>query len=272
MEGGDGPAAGAIADPETRSALLRGTALAVVVFVVGVAALVTGFVRINGAERHQDDLVRDGRPVPGIVLEVDHPAPGVAWATFSYPAGGERLRHRMLVFNEYERGQKVTAYVRPAAPTDATLAGETPLSAGAWIVALGSLVAGLVLVPVGIRRLLRTARTWSVLRANPWTPWKMQAIYPKRRRLAVIADGEAEEHLVRVDRGPARRLGHLDRRSPLYLAGTGRWFVLSPTEGKRMVALGRMDEPIERLSLVGDGAHPDRFVRSADEPPPEEVF
>ncbi|MFN8019614.1 MAG: hypothetical protein U0P45_16040 [Acidimicrobiales bacterium] len=268
----DGRSPGALADPDTRRAVVRGWIVAVVAFVVGLVLVVLGFTRINGAERHQDDLLRDGTQVSGIVLQVDHPIPGVSWATFSYPAGGERQRHRMLVFNDYERGEKVAAFVRPADPGDATLAGETPMSAAGWMLAVGSLVGGLVLVGLGISRLLRAARTSSIVRREPWTPWTMVAIYPKRRRLAAIAEGETEEHLVRVGRADARRLGRLERRSPLYLAGNGRWFVLSPTEGRRMVALGRMDEPFERLHLVGEGAHPDRFVRPADEPPPDEVF
>ena len=263
---------GALADPATRAALARAAALAVAAFVAGVVLLVSGFTRLNGAERLQDDLVRDGTQVSGIVLEVGHPVPGVSKATFAYPVEGGREQRTMVVFNDYERGQKVTVFVRPSAPTEATLAGETPMTGAGWVIAVGSLVVGLVLVPVGGRRCVRAARAWSVVRANPWTPWTMVAVYPQRRRLAVVADGTEEERLVRVDRWSARTLGKLGRRSPVYLAGEGRWYVVSPTEGRRLVAVGRMDPQIERLSLVGAGAAPDRFDVAEDEEPPDEVF
>ena len=224
-----------------------------------------GFLRFNGADRHQDDLVRDGESVPGLILTVDSPIPGVDSVTFSYPTDDGRQRQTLIVFNSYERGQKVTAYVSRTDSGDATLAGETPQTGFGWILTVTALIVGLVGIPIGARRLFRAARTWSVLREHPWATWTMKAIYPKRRRLAVAAEGSPDEHLVRVDSSAARRLAKIERKSPILLAGSGRWFVLSPVEGRRIVALGRMDEPYERLGLVNPGAAPGRFDTGDDD-------
>jgi hypothetical protein len=260
-----GTNAGAIADPATRKALARTIARAVFVFLGSVVLLLVGFTRFNGADRHQDDLVRDGEVVPGLILTVDSPIPGIDSATFSYPTEDGRKRQTLIVFNSYERGQKVTAYVSRTDSGDATLAGETPQTGFGWILTVTALIVGLVGIPIGARRLFRAARTWSVLRAHPWATWTMKAIYPKRRRLAVAAEGSPDEHLVRVDPSAARRLAHVERKSPILLAGSGRWFVLSPVDGRRIVALGRMDEPYERLGLINPGAAPDRFDTGEDD-------
>lgn len=267
---------GAFADPSTRRALLRSIALAVAMFVVSVALVVIGLTRYIGTDRHQQDLVRDGKRVPALVLTVDQTVPGIDRVTFAYSTSEGRQRKTLVVFNSYERGQKVGAYVSRTDDTDAILAGETPESGWGWIFTVTAFLVGLVGIPLGARRLLRAARTWTVLRSHPWAPWTMRAVYPKRRRLAVATGEDAEEHLVRLDSWSARRLGKLPRKSPLFLAGSGRWFVVTPTEGKRIVALGRMDVPYERLGLVNPGARADRFDVQPDEdgniPEPEEVF
>lgn len=250
---------GAIADPATRHALWRELAMSALVFLGSLALLWVAFSSFFDADRRQEDLVRDGEVVSGIILTVDQPVPGVDEATFAYPAGDGRLTRTFVVFNSYERGQKVQVYVSRTDPSQATLAGETPQSGLGWTVTLVAFLVGLVGVPLGGRRLVRAARAWSVLREHPWATWTMQAVYPKRRRLAVTLEGHPEEHLIRLDARAARKLGKLPRKGPLYLAGSGRWFVVSPVEGRRLVALGRMDEPIERLHFVGAGAAPDRF-------------
>ena len=266
---------GALADPSTRAALARSAALALVAFAASVALLWVGVDRYTTAARHQDDLVRDGTPVSGLILTVDQPVPGIDRITFSYPTDDGRARQTLIAFNDYERGQKVTAYVSSSG-TEATLAGETPQGGLAWLVTLLCVLVGVVGIPLAARRLLRAARTWTVLREHPWSAWTMRGVYPKRRRLAVVADGATEEHLVRLDSWSSRRLAKLERKSPLFLAGSGRWFVVTPTEGKRLVALGRMDEPYERLHLVNPGAAADRFDRPVDADgevdEPEEVF
>lgn len=266
---------GALADPSTRRALARSAAFALLVFAVALALLVVGVQRYTAAARHQDDLVRDGEPVSGLILTVDQPVPGIDRVTFSYPTDDGRARQTLIAFNDYERGQRVTAYVA-ATGDEATLPGETPQGAMAWLVTVACVLIGIIGVPLATRRLLRAARTWTVLREHPWSPWTMRGVYPKRRRLAVAADGATDEHLVRLDQWASRRLAKLERKSPLFLAGSGRWFVVTPTEGKRLVALGRMDEPYERLSLVNPGAAADRFDPVVDEDgeivEPDEVF
>jgi len=260
---------GASADPVTRRALVRGAVVAVVAFVVPLVALVLGLSMLLGAESHQDALEQDGRQQAGLVLTVDHPVPGIDRATFAYDGGAGRVTKTMIVFNDYERGQRVVAFVDPADPSDATLAGETPQTGWHWVVAVTALLVGVVGVPFGVVRLLRWSRVWSVAREHPWTPWSMQAIYPKRRRLAVTTDGSPDEHLLRVDRPSARRLGRIERKSTVRLAGSGRWFIVSSPDDPGLLALGRMDVPYRRLSLVGPGATHDRFDV---EEPPDEVF
>src|SRR3954447_21211153 len=168
---------GASADPATRRALLRTIGFGLAMFFGSIALLLAGFTRFNGAERHQEDLVRDGRAVSGLVLTVDHPIPGIDGATFASPTPQGRRRAHLIVFNTYERGQKVTVYVSKTNPSQATLAGETPQAGFGWIVTAVALLLGLVGVPLGARRLVRAARSWTVLREHPWAEWRVQAIY-----------------------------------------------------------------------------------------------
>jgi hypothetical protein len=92
----------------------------------------------------------------------------------------------------------------------------------------------------------------------------MMAVYPNRNRLAITLGNDPEEHLVRLRGGDARRLARLGRKSPLYVAGEARDVAVTPTTGRRMVAPGRMDAPLDRLRLLHEGARPDRFDRAGE--------
>jgi hypothetical protein len=263
---------GATADPETRRALVRGALIAATVFVTAIAALLAGWTRINDAEDTQAALENRGASVDAMVIGVDAVFPGVHRVRFAYDAGGEHHRHEMVAFGDYERGRPVTAFVDGSDPTRATLPGESPQSGWGWL-ATGVLLAyGAVAALVGANLLLRITRAWSTLRAHPWTPGRMMAVYPKRNRLAVTLGDDPEEHLVRLGGGDARRLAKLERKCPVYVAGEDRRVVITPTTGRRQVAPGRMDVPLERLSLLHDGARPDRFDVDPDSSPAPQQY
>lgn len=258
-------ATNAAAEPETRPALRRAVLRAAVAFLAPLVVLVAGLLLLTSASQRQQQLERDGQERLALVIRTETVVPGLSRVTFAYDGDGDRVRADLVTLSTYEQGQQVTAYVDADDPTRSTIEGETPRSTLGWFATGAALLVGIVGVPIGAQRAMRTSRLWSVARTHPWSDAVLQASYPARRRMAVSFVGSDDEHLVGLDRRSARRLAGLDRKAPLLIAGSGRWFALSPTAHRSVLALVRMDEPYERLHLVHPGAAPDRF----DEPEPE---
>lgn len=116
-------------------------------------------VMISLASNEQDELMRTGTRVPGIVIDVKSGFRSCCDVEYRYTVNGrEHIGLISGIAQSYDAGQRVSVYVDPEDPNRSTLPGEQPQSAPARLVTIASFSLAVVAFGALVVDFVRAAR------------------------------------------------------------------------------------------------------------------